>query len=176
MKIEDIKPGDVIVRTKDKILFKVTEVTEGEIMQLANGKMNEVFCIFQEPKPIAFWSVDEFEPSTEEQRQYLDSKLAIFNGAKSETDSKRIAAHTIMIKAEEARKFILNAIEDKNKEQLNIIAEYIDKACEKGQMKVLISNATHIFTDLDSLVNLLKMRYGYRICIKGVDLCIYWNY
>lgn len=37
MKIEDIKPGDVIVRTEDKILFKVVEVTpEGEIMQSAN--------------------------------------------------------------------------------------------------------------------------------------------
>lgn len=93
MKIEDIKPGDVIVRTEDKILFKVVEVTpEGEIMQSANGRLNEVFCIFQEPKPMAFCSVDEFEPSTEEQRQYLDSKLAAFNGTKTEVESKRITA------------------------------------------------------------------------------------
>lgn len=42
MKIEDIKPDDVIVRTEDKILFKVVEVTpDRQIMQSANGKMNE---------------------------------------------------------------------------------------------------------------------------------------
>lgn len=47
MKIEDIKPGDVIVRTEDKILFKVVEVTsDRQIMQSANCKLNEVFCIF----------------------------------------------------------------------------------------------------------------------------------
>lgn len=98
MKIEDIKPGDVIVRTEDKILFKVVEVTpEGEIMQSANGRLNEVFCIFQEPKPMAFCSVDEFEPSTEEQRQYLDSKLAAFNGTKTEVESKRITALAFMM-------------------------------------------------------------------------------
>lgn len=100
MKIEDIKPGDVIVRTEDKILFKVTEVTpEGEIMQSANGRLNEVFCIFQEPKPTMFCSVDEFEPSTEEQRQYIDSKLAIFNNTKpeTETESKRITALATMM-------------------------------------------------------------------------------
>lgn len=99
MKIEDIKPGDVIVHTEGKILFKVTEVTpEGEIMQSANGRLNEVFCIFQEPHPMAFCSVDEFEPSTEEQRQYMDSKLAIFNGAKPEAESnKRITALASMM-------------------------------------------------------------------------------
>lgn len=98
MKIENIKPDDVIVRTEDKILFKVVEVTpEGEIMQSANGRLNEVFCIFQEPKPMAFCSVDEFEPSTEEQRQYLDSKLAIFNDTKPETESKRITALASMM-------------------------------------------------------------------------------
>lgn len=90
MKIEDIKPGDVIVRTEDKILFKVVEVTpDHQIMQSANGRLNEVFCIFQEPKPMAFCSVDEFEPSTEEQRQYLDSKLAISQSPKSKANVLR---------------------------------------------------------------------------------------
>lgn len=93
MKIEDIKPDDVIVRTKDKILFKVAEVTpEGKIMQSANGKMNEVFCIFQEPKTMSFCSEDEYEPATEEQRQYMDSKLADFYGTNQEAKSRRIIA------------------------------------------------------------------------------------
>lgn len=93
MKIEDIKPGDVIVRTKDKILFKVAEVTpEGKIMQSANGKMNEVFCIFQEPKTMLFCSEEDYEPATEEQRRYMDSKLADFYGTNQEAKSRRIIA------------------------------------------------------------------------------------
>ena len=93
MKMEDIKPGDVIVRTEDKILFKVVEVTpDRQIMQSANGKINDVFCIFQEPHPMALCSMDDYEPATEEQREYMDSKLAIFNGTKPEAESKRITA------------------------------------------------------------------------------------
>lgn len=93
MKIEDIKPDDVIVRTEDKILFKVVEVTpDRQIMQSANGKMNEVFCIFQEPQPMVSCSMDDYEPATEEQREYMESKLAAFNGTNPEVESKRITA------------------------------------------------------------------------------------
>lgn len=93
MKIEDIKPDDVIVRTRDKILFKVAEVTpEGKIMQSANGKMNEVFCIFQEPKTMSFCSEEDYEPATDEQRRYMDSKLADFYGTNQEAKSRRIIA------------------------------------------------------------------------------------
>lgn len=98
MKIEDIKPDDVIVRTKDKILFKVAEVTpEGKIMQSANGKMNEVLCIFQEPKTMSFCSEEDYEPATEEQRRYMDSKLAAFYGTNPEVESKRITALATMM-------------------------------------------------------------------------------
>lgn len=98
MKIEDIKPGDVIVRTEGKILFKVVEVTpDHQIMQSANGKMNEVFCIFQGPQPMALCSMDDYESATEEQREYMDSKLAIFNGTKPEAESKRITALATMM-------------------------------------------------------------------------------
>lgn len=93
MKIEDIKPGDVLFRTRDNILFKVAEVTpEGKIMQSANGKMNEVFCIFQEPKKMSFCSEEDYEPATEEQRRYMDSKLADFYGTNQEAKSRRIIA------------------------------------------------------------------------------------
>lgn len=98
MKIEDIKPGDVLFRTRDKILFKVAEVTpEGKIMQSANGKMNEVFCIFQEPKTMSFCSEEDYEPATEEQRQYMESKLAAFYGTNPEVESKRFAALATMM-------------------------------------------------------------------------------
>lgn len=98
MKIENIKPGDVIVRTKDKILFKVAEVTpDRKIMLSANGKLNEVICIFQEPKTMSFCSEDDYDPATEEQRRYMDSKLADFYGTKQEAKSKRIIALASMM-------------------------------------------------------------------------------
>lgn len=81
MKIEDIKPGDVIVRTEDKAFFKIAEVTpDRKIMQSANGRMNEVFCIFLEPEILVCFAEDDYEPATEGQRQYVDSKLADFYG------------------------------------------------------------------------------------------------
>lgn len=98
MKIEDIKPGDVIVRTEDKTLFKVVEVTpDRQIIQSANGRMNEVFCIFQEPQPMVLCSMDDYEPATEEQREYMESKLAAFNGTNPEAESKRITALATMM-------------------------------------------------------------------------------
>lgn len=90
MKIEDIKPGDVIVRTEDKAFFKIVEVTpDRKIMQSANGRMNEVFCIFLEPEILVCFAEDDYEPATEDQRQYVDSKLADFYGTNAEAASKR---------------------------------------------------------------------------------------
>lgn len=98
MKIEDIKPGDVIVRTGVGWLFKVAEVTpDRTIMQSANGKMNEVFCIFSEPQILGWFIEDDYEPATEEQRQYMDSKFAAISGTSPEAESKRITALASMM-------------------------------------------------------------------------------
>ena len=98
MKIEDIKPGDVLFRTRDKILFKVAEVTpEGKIMQSAFYERDKAFCIFQKPRRLPLFSEDEYEPATEEQRQYMESKLAAFYGTNPEVESKRFAALATMM-------------------------------------------------------------------------------
>lgn len=98
MKIEDIKPGDVIVRTGVGWLFKVAEVTpDRTIMQSANGKMNEVFCIFSEPQILGWFIEDDYEPATEEQRQYMDSKFAAISVTSPEAESKRITALASMM-------------------------------------------------------------------------------
>ena len=98
MKIEDIKPGDVIVRTGDGWLFKVAEVTpDRTIMHSAIGKMNEVFCIFSEPQILGWFIEDDYEPATEEQRQYIDSKFAAISGTSPEAESKRITALASMM-------------------------------------------------------------------------------
>jgi hypothetical protein len=132
MKIEDIKPGDVIVRTEDKILFKVVEVTsDRQIMQSANCKLNDVFCIFQEPKPIAFCSVYEFELATEEQRQYMDSKLAAFNGTHTDAESNRITALASIIG--DPKKY--NALAERIKKLTDDMQKQFDAAKDELQKK-----------------------------------------
>lgn len=92
MKIEDIKPGDVIVRIEDGMVNKVAEVTpDGLILRLAYTDMAKCFHVFLKPDGSKL-TAKHYEPATEEQRQYMDSKLAAFNGTNTEAASKRITA------------------------------------------------------------------------------------
>ena len=92
MKIEDIKPGDVIVRTEDGMVNKVAEVTpDGLILRLAYTDMEKCFHVFLKPDGSKL-TAEHYEPATEEQRQYMDSKLAAFNGTNTEAANKRITA------------------------------------------------------------------------------------
>lgn len=98
MKIEDIKPGDVIVRNNDEKLVKVAEVTsECHVMESAFYERDKAFCIFQKPRRLPLFSEDEYEPATEEQRQYMESKLVAFYGTNPEVESKRITALATMM-------------------------------------------------------------------------------
>lgn len=97
MKIEDIKPGDVIVRTEDGMVNKVAEVTpDGLIMRSAYTDMAKCFHVFLNPDSSNL-TADHYEPATEDQRLYIDSKLADFYGKNSEAASKRITALATMM-------------------------------------------------------------------------------
>lgn len=92
MKIEDIKPGDVIVRTEDGMVNKVAEVTpDGLILRSAYTDMAKCFHVFLNPDSSKL-TADHYEPATDDQRQYMDSKLADFYGTNAEAASKRITA------------------------------------------------------------------------------------
>lgn len=97
MKIEDIKPGDVIVRTEDGMVNKVAEVTpDGLILRSAYTDMEKCFHVFLNPDSSKL-TADHYEPATEEQRQYMDSKLADFYGKNAEVASKRFIALATMM-------------------------------------------------------------------------------
>lgn len=97
MKIEDIKPGDVIVRTEDGMVNKVAEVTpDGLILRLAYTDMEKCFHVFLKPDGSKL-TAEHYEPATDEQRQYMDSKLADFYGTNTEAANKRITALASMM-------------------------------------------------------------------------------
>ena len=97
MKIEDIKTGDVIVRTEDGMINKVAEVTpDGLILRSAYTDMAKCFHVFLNPDSSKL-TADHYEPATEEQRQYMDSKLADFYGTNAEAASKRFIALATMM-------------------------------------------------------------------------------
>lgn len=97
MKIEDIKTGDVIVRTEDGMVNKVAEVTpDGLILRSAYTDMAKCFHVFLNPDSSKL-TADHYEPATEEQRQYMDSKLADFYGTNAEAASKRFIALATMM-------------------------------------------------------------------------------
>lgn len=80
-----------------------------------------------------------------------------------------------MISAEEARQLTGKVIEDKCKKQLIVVEKYIADACEKGKIEAHIWDAVFLFSNLDYLGDLLRMRYGYRIRIHDGELHIYWD-
>lgn len=89
MKIEDIKPGDVIVRTEDGMVNKVAEVTpDGLILRSAYTDMEKCFHVFLNPDSSKL-TADHYEPATDDQRQYIDSKLADFYGTNAEAGCVR---------------------------------------------------------------------------------------
>lgn len=80
MKLEDIKPGDVLVLTLDGTVNKVAGITsDGSILRSAYTYKNNKFCVYINPIRSPY-SADYFEPATDKQRQYIESKLAAFFG------------------------------------------------------------------------------------------------
>lgn len=97
MKIEDIKPGDVLVRTVDGVVNKVAKVTpDGHILRSAYTDMENKFCICLKPN-YSPYSVEYFEPATKEQSRYINSKLfAFFNDPHAEENERLTILASLM--------------------------------------------------------------------------------
>lgn len=84
-----------------------------------------------------------------------------------------------MISAEEARQLTSKVLEEKYKDQLNIIANHITKACEKGHDYVKIHNANKLFLNrfcFEDVRFVLKYIYKYECYLssEGTTLSVYW--
>lgn len=134
MKIEDIKPGDVIVRTEDGMVNKVAEVTpDGLILRSAYTDMEKCFHVFLNPDSSKL-TADHYEPATEEQRQYMDSKLADFYGTNAEVASKRFIALATMM--------------GDLKQENNALAERVKKLTDDNNRMAKRIDSCHSLSDL----------------------------
>ena len=78
MKTEDIKPGDILYDKERKMLVKVARVDEdGVVKYSAYTDMQRIFKTVPPPYRIGTRTADAYVPATDEQRKYMERKLAV---------------------------------------------------------------------------------------------------
>lgn len=156
MKIEDIKTGDVIVRTEDGMINKVAEVTpDGLILRSAYTDMAKCFHVFLKLDGSKL-TAKHYEPATEEHRQYMDSQLAAFNGTNTEAASKRITA--------------LASIMGDLKQENNELVERVKHLMDDYNRLVKRINSYHTVSDLtEALDKLEELERDRDFCKKQYD-------
>ena len=78
MKTEDIKPGDILYEKERKLLVKVARVDEdGVVKYSAYTDMGRIFKTVPPPYRIGTHTADAYIPATDDQRKYMERKLAV---------------------------------------------------------------------------------------------------
>ena len=78
MKTEEIKPGDILYEKERKLLIKVARVDEdGVVKYSAYTDMGRIFKTVPPPYRIGTHTADAYIPATDEQRKYMERKLAV---------------------------------------------------------------------------------------------------
>ena len=78
MKTEEIKPGDILYDEERKLLVKVARVDEdGVVKYSAYTDMQRIFKTVPPPYRIGTRTADVYVPATNEQRKYMERKLAV---------------------------------------------------------------------------------------------------
>ena len=78
MKTEDIKPGDILYEKERKLLVKVARVDENGVVKCsAYTDMGRIFKTVPPPYRIGTHTADAYVPATDEQRKYMERKLAV---------------------------------------------------------------------------------------------------
>ena len=78
MKTEEIKPGDILYEKERKLLVKVARVDEdGVVKYSAYTDMGRIFKTVPPPYRIGTHTADAYIPATDEQRKYMERKLAV---------------------------------------------------------------------------------------------------
>lgn len=78
MKTEEIKPGDILYDEERKLLVKVARVDEDGVVKCsAYTDMGRIFKTVPPPYRIGTHTADAYIPATDEQRKYMERKLAV---------------------------------------------------------------------------------------------------
>ena len=78
MKTEEIKPGDILYEKERKLLVKVARVDEDGVVKCsAYTDMGRIFKTVPPPYRIGTHTADAYIPATDEQRKYMERKLAV---------------------------------------------------------------------------------------------------
>lgn len=142
MKIEDIKPGDVLFRSKDGKIVKVDKVTpDGLIQLLAYSKMEKSFHIYLTPI-ICSISAEYYEPATEEQRYYINRKLMAFSTDPHAKENERLTALAT----------IMSDLKQENDELVERIKQLMDdynRVAKQLRASHTLSNLTEVHDKLE---------------------------
>lgn len=77
MKTEEIKPGDILYEKERKLLVKVARVDEDGVVKCsAYTDMGRIFKTVPPPYRIGTHTADAYIPATDDQRKYMERKLA----------------------------------------------------------------------------------------------------
>ncbi len=78
MKTEEIKPGDILYDEERKMLVKVAQVDEeGVVKYSAYTDMQRIFQTPPPPYRVGTRTADVYVPATDEQRKYMERRLAV---------------------------------------------------------------------------------------------------
>ena len=78
MKTEEIKPGDILYDEERKMLVKVARVDEDGVVKCsAYTDMGRIFKTVPPPYRIGTHTADAYIPATDDQRKYMERKLAV---------------------------------------------------------------------------------------------------
>ena len=154
MKTEEIKPGDILYDKERNMLVKVARVDEDGVVKCsAYTDMGRIFKTVPPPYRVGTRTADVYVPATDEQRKYMERKLAVCEYVNLPKDNRiEVLAYIIAdLKAEnmELEQRVQQLVDD-----YNDVARQLDgKETHKGEdpAKLLLDNMQKMRDHCDML-------------------------
>lgn len=148
MKTEEIKPGDILYDEERKMLVKVARVDEDGVVKYS--AITDMKRIFQTPPPPyrrGTRTADAYVPATDEQRKYMERKLAVCEYVNLPKNNRM-----------ETLAYIIADLKAENMELLqrmqNISAEFADVLCRLNEKEKRMNECS----STNALVELRQMQ------------------
>ena len=153
MKTEEIKPGDILFDEERKMLVKVARVDEdGVVKYSAYTDMQRIFKTVPPPYRIGTHTADAYIPATDEQRKYMERKLAVCEYVNLPKNNRM-----------ETLAYIISDLKAENMELLkrmqNISSEFADVLCRLNEKEKRMNEGS-------STKTLVKLRQAEEQCYK----------